>query len=145
MALGNETGTKEMFIETVNKGQSCSFLEPETHLSLYPHIKFDLRETVDIDKLDNIYFNRYLYNMINIDVQGYELEVFKGATETLKYIDIIYAEVNTEKVYKDCVLMEELDEYLGQFNFKRVLVDFSQSYAWGDALYIKEEKDDTVI
>jgi len=136
LALGNETGEKEMFVETANKGQSCSILEPKIHLKQYPKIKFDKKEIVRMDKLDNIEFDRTKFNMINIDTQGYELEVFKGATETLKTIDIIYSEVNFEEVYKGCVLVDDLDKFLGKFGFVRILTD-AKPKSWGDALYLK--------
>jgi len=136
VALGNKNGEVEMFVETANQGQSCSVLEPGTHLSSYPSIVFDKREIVTMDKLDNIAFNRDDFNMINIDVQGYELEVFKGAHETLKYIDIIYTEVNFNEVYKDCCLITQLDNHLAEYGFKRVLTDSSPG-TWGDALYLK--------
>jgi FkbM family methyltransferase len=142
MALGNETGQKEMFTEYDNKGQSCSFLEPGTHLTLYPHIKFTGKELVSMDKLDNIVFDRSLYNMINIDVQGYELEVFKGGGETLKFIDIIYTEVNDEDVYKGCCHLIDVDDFLSKLGFCRVLIEYPMRtptipYPWGDALYLK--------
>jgi len=137
MALGNETGTKDMFIETANQGMSCSLLEPGHHLIQYPGISFPKKEKVDIDKLDNISFDRAKFNMINIDVQGYELEVFKGATETLKTIDYIYTEVNFVEMYKNCCIIEELDAFLKDFGFERVLTDASPK-TWGDALYIKQ-------
>ena len=137
LALGNETGTKKMYIETANRGQSCSLLEPGTHLKMYPKIKFNNRETVKIDKLDNISFNRNLYNMINIDVQGYELEVFKGGKDTLKSIDIVYTEINLESVYKKCCLVEDIDTFLKSFGFIRVRTQISKKDSWGDALYLK--------
>jgi FkbM family methyltransferase len=137
-ALGNEIGEKEMWIETANQGQSCSLLEPGTHLKQYPKITFPTKEMVNVNKLDNIPFDHQLYNMINIDVQGYELEVFKGATETLKSIDIIYTEVNFEEVYKGCCLVKDLDEFLGERGFVRILTD-AKPKTWGDALYLKYE------
>jgi len=136
IALGNEVGEKEMYVETANRGMSNSFLKPGTHLTLYPGITFDTRETVKIDKLDNIKFNRSLYNMINIDVQGFELEVFKGAQDTLESIDIIYTEINLEEVYKECCLVEDLDAFLKPFGFIRILTK-APNKTWGDALYLK--------
>ena len=139
LALGNEVGTKEMFTETANKGQSCSFLEPYNHLKTYPHIKFNGREVVKIDKLDNVEFDRTLYNMINIDVQGYEIEVFKGGLNTLANIDIIYAEVNFAEVYKNCCRIEDVDSFLGDIGFVRVETESRYiSYGWGDALYLRD-------
>jgi FkbM family methyltransferase len=141
LALGNEIGPRKMFVEKI-KGQSCSILEPGTHLELHPHIKFTDQEIVSMVKLDVLNFNRKLYNMINIDVQGYELEVFKGSITTLPFIDIIYTEVNFEEVYKGCCLIEELDEFLKPFGFIRVLTKDSTASrthnTWGDALYLKK-------
>jgi len=136
VALGNEVGEKRMYVETKNRGMSNSLLKPGTHLTLHPDIEFNKRETVKIDKLDNIEFDRILYNMINIDVQGYELEVFKGAQNTLPYIDIIYTEINLEQVYEGCCQIEGLDAFLGRFGFIRVLTKVPHR-AWGDALYLK--------
>jgi len=138
IALGNEVGEKELYVETVNRGMSNSLLKPGTHLTLYPGIKFDKKETVKIDKLDNIEFDRSLYNMINIDVQGYELEVFRGAQKTLQHIDIIYTEINLEQVYEGCCQVEDLDKFLGGFGFVRILTK-APNKTWGDALYLKYE------
>lgn len=103
VALGDMTGEAEMFVETENNGVSCSLLEPKLHLIQYPKIKFHSIEIVKVDKLDNIEFDRNNFNMINIDVQGYELEVFKGGKDTLNNIDIIYTEVNRDEVaYTPC-------------------------------------------
>jgi FkbM family methyltransferase len=135
-ALGNFSGSQEMFRETWNHGQSCSLLEPKLHLTQYPHIKFDDKEMVSVFRLDDVEFNRSLYNMINIDVQGYELEVFKGAFKTLNHIDIIYTEVNRDEVYKDCAKVWEIDSFLEEYGFYRVETDWIGK-TWGDALYLK--------
>ena len=76
------------------------------------------------------------YNFINIDVQGYELEVFKGGKDTLNNIDYITTEVNRDEVYKDCAKIEELDTYLGDYGFQRVETTWDGG-TWGDAFYIK--------
>lgn len=136
VALGNENKEVEMFVETANKGMSSSVLAPELHLKQYPKIKFDKKETVQMCRLDDIVIDRSKYNFINIDVQGYELEVFKGAVKTLKTIDYIYTEVNFQHLYKDCCLVEELDAFLKKFGFLRILTD-SSNRTWGDALYKK--------
>ncbi len=136
LALGPETCERKMYVETRNDGMSCSLLEPYKHLEMYPWITFDSFETVRVERLDNIDFDRGLYNIINIDVQGYELEVFRGAVETLKTIDIIYAEVNAVEMYKGCALVNELDNFLK--DFVRVLDNIANNGRWGDALYIRK-------
>jgi FkbM family methyltransferase len=124
-ALGNTIGEVDMNVEYVNQGQSSSILEPLIHLQQYPHIRF----IEDKDK----------YNFINIDVQGYELEVFKGASEYLKTIDYIITEVNRGEVYKNCPMVEELDEYLKPYGFERVETTWD-GVTWGDAFYIKNNE-----
>lgn len=137
MALGDKTGTIDVYLDVTNGGQSSSILEPYTHLTLHPWVKFEGKEEVKIDKLDNISFARQRYNMINIDVQGYELEVFKGAVDTLDYIDIIYSEVNRNEVYRNCARVEEIDFFLSEWRFTRVETDWTGG-EWGDALYLKK-------
>ncbi len=133
-AVGSVTGRVMMYVEEANDGQSCSILEPDLHLSQYPHISFDRTEEVDIRTVDSLQLRGY--NLINIDVQGYELEVFKGARETLKSIDYIITEVNRASVYKGCALVQDLDAYLGTFGFSRLETTWDGD-TWGDAFYSK--------
>lgn len=135
-ALGNENKKVIMNVETANQGQSSSILKPKKHLEQYPHIRFDFHEEVDMFRLDDIDLDLTKYNFMNIDVQGYELEVFKGAFETLKNIDYIISEVNQDEVYEGCPHVSELDEYLCQFGFKRIKTEWA-GVIWGDALYVK--------
>ncbi len=136
IALGNSSGVLPMYVETANQSQSSSLLKPKKHLEQYPHITFNQRIDVNLDKLDNLQVDR-VYNMINIDVQGFELEVFKGGKATLaKQIDYIYAEVNRAELYENCPMIEELDTFLGELGFIRVITDWLGE-TWGDALYIK--------
>lgn len=137
-ALGNDVGKKIMYVETANQGQSSSLLEPKKHLEQYPNITFPYREEVDMEKLDNIDIVTPEYNMINCDVQGFELEVFKGAEKTLHKIDYIYCEVNRDELYKNCPMVEELDEFLSKFGFERVETSWVGG-SWGDALYVKKK------
>jgi len=138
MALGAEEKEIEMYVETQNKGQSSSVLEPGLHLVQYPDIVFHMREKVQMRRLDDVVDNSSgKYNMINMDVQGYELEVLKGAVETLRNVDYIISEINREEVYKGCARIEQLQEFLQPFGF--VLMD--QSWAgvtWGDGFFIKK-------
>jgi FkbM family methyltransferase len=136
-ALGNHIGEIEMFVESANQGQSSSILEPSIHLKQYPHIKFNNKVVVPITKLDNFIGDKEKYNFINIDVQGYELEVFKGSVEYLKSIDYIMTEVNRDEVYKNCPMIEELDDFLSSYNFERVETTWDGG-TWGDAFYVKK-------
>ena len=138
LALGNEEKEVSMFVETANNGQSSSILKPSLHLKQYPHITFNEFETVSMKKLDRVGLNKKSYNMINIDVQGYELEVFKGSTEILKEIDYIISEVNRDEVYENCTKVNELDKFLSSFGFDRVETSWD-GHTWGDAFYLKQK------
>lgn len=131
VALGAADSTADMYCETFNTGQSNSLLKPGTHLKHYPLIKFDSVRTVEVRTLDSFHITDC--NFINLDVQGYELEVLKGATETLKHIDYLYTEVNTEDVYEGCGKLPEMDAYLTDF----IRVETAMTgQGWGDSLYI---------
>jgi FkbM family methyltransferase len=125
----------KMFKEKNNQSQSSSLLEPSIHLKQYPSIKFDDVEYVDIITLDE-YKNTSDYNLMLIDVQGFELEVLKGAKRTLENIDYILCEVNRAEVYKGCPDVTEIDSFLSTFGFKRVETNWA-GWTWGDAFYSK--------
>lgn len=135
-ALGAQSESRTFFVETANNGQSNSFLKPAKHLQFYPGITFDHQETIQVEPLDKFECSPIL-NFINIDVQGFELEVFKGATKTLANVDYIMTEVNQDELYEGCVQIDQLDKFLGQFGFNRVETFFVPNVGWGDALYIK--------
>jgi FkbM family methyltransferase len=136
-ALGNTIGDIEMNVETANQGQSSSILEPHIHLKQYPHITFNNKINVKITKLDTFIEHKENYNFLNIDVQGYELEVFKGASKFLNHIDYIMTEVNKDEVYKNCPMVEDLDNFLKSYKFERVETTWD-GITWGDAFYIKK-------
>ena len=135
-ALGPFTCKADMNKETANEGQSNSILDPGIHLQQYPNITFEGKYEVTVHPLDK-YEPHPSLNMINIDVQGFELQVFLGATSTLKNINYIFTEVNNCEVYKNCALVEDLDYFLGKYNFSRVETTWD-GQTWGDALYIKK-------
>ena len=138
-ALGKEQSKVVLYCETANQGQSSSVLKPKKHLDHYPHIKFESTievEQITLDSYMDSMENSSLYNFINIDVQGYELEVLKGATKTLKGIEHIMTEVNWDELYEGCVHIADLDRFLAEFGFKRIYLAPTE-HGWGDAFYSK--------
>ena len=57
---------------------------------------------------------------MKIDVQGYELEVLKGAKKLLKKIDYIIAEVSYQKIYTNQISHKKLIHFLNKNNFFQV-------------------------
>lgn len=136
-ACGAEFSVGTMNVEQANRGMSNSLLQPVKHLEQYPSIQFTQTEEVEIRRLDEIMQHTgFQGNLLVMDVQGYELEVLKGAPETLQHIDYIYTEVNRDEVYEGCAKVWELDAFLKDFT--RVETDWS-GRTWGDALYIKNK------
>lgn len=133
VALGSERGEFTMYVSD-NEKQSSSILKPKVHLTHHPHVKFPSTETVEVHLLDD--YDSKDYNFINMDVQGYELEVLKGGTKTLEHIDYVYCEVNRDEVYENNAMVEELDEFLAQYDMVRVMTSW-EGEIWGDALYVR--------
>jgi FkbM family methyltransferase len=137
VALGNKTGKEVMHLSS-NDAQSSSILKPKEHLEHHPDVTFDGTEEVEVKTLDS--FNFTQYNFINMDVQGYELEVLKGSKKTLESVDYVYCEVNRGEMYEGNAMIEEIDEYLSEYGFRRVETYWPETwYKWGDALYIKQK------
>ena len=136
-ALGNENKIIKMYVESGNNGMSSSVLQPKKHLEQYPEIIFEREEIVEMVRLDDILEDKQNYNFLTIDVQGYELEVLKGSRETLKNINYILTEVNRDELYENCARVEQLDEFLGRFDFQRLETNW-EGETWGDAFYLKQ-------
>lgn len=134
LALGNMTGKVLMNIERDNKGQSSSILKPKLHLEQYKWIKFTDKEEVDIDRLDNVDYDRELYDFLHIDTQGYELEVLKGAVESLKFINEIECEVNYAELYEGCPMESEITDFLREQGFSLTGIHMWCD-SFGDATY----------
>jgi len=132
-ALGNFNGKAKMYISS-NRGVSSSLLKPKLHKTQYRKITFNKTIEIEVARLDDILKDSKQYNFISIDVQGYELEVFKGAVNTLKNINYIMTEVNRAELYEGCVQVDELDNFLTDFD--RVETNWIGK-TWGDAFYIR--------
>jgi len=147
-ALGSREEKKKMIYLSSNNLQSSSFLKPSLHLKNHPHVKFNKKAFLEVKKLDS--FKIINCNFINIDVQGFELEVLKGSKKTLSQINYIYCEINVGETYEGNPLVQDIDKYLKTYNFKRVETYFpyykkfffskKKYFSWGDALYIKNFK-----
>jgi FkbM family methyltransferase len=133
VALGSKKGNAKMYVSD-NEKQSSSILKPKVHLTHHPHVKFPTTEEVEVHTLDS--YNCGNYNFINMDVQGYELEVLKGGTKILEQVNYVYCEVNRDEVYENNAYVEEIDEFLSQYGMERMETDWAGDI-WGDALYIK--------
>ena len=146
VALGSEEDVVGMFISdreggvSNGAGASSSILAPKKHLAEHPEVTFPSKESINVKRFDKFIEENKVdtseHNFLNVDVQGYELEVLKGMGDELNKIQIVMAEVNREEVYEGCPMIEDIDSYLEGFGFKRLTVHW-QSESWGDAVYFK--------
>lgn len=138
----SDSDNEEVSFMITSNYQSSSILNFKEHLKEHPTIFETGRITLKTKTLNTFYEENKLnpidYNFMNIDIQGAELKAFKGATKILPFIDYIYTEVNIKEMYEGCGLMNEIDDFLEKYRFKRVQTSLTPN-GWGDALYVKME------
>ena len=140
--LGADTSKKILHKATENNGASSSLLEPKLHLELHTNIKFEKNEEVDVKRFDELIINDV--NFLVLDVQGFELEVLKGFGEKIKSIDFLFTEINKNFVYKNNVLIDELDQYLKNIGLVRFSTFWDPYLPYGDAFYINKKEISTL-
>jgi FkbM family methyltransferase len=120
-----------------NKGCS-SLLYPKNHI-FQMYQETISAQTITIDSL--IKRNNFKYEdfqLLDIDVQGAELLVLRGAEELLKHVDYISLEVTFHSpYYYDNPFFEEILEFLNSKGFKNVENKFYES-SWADGLFVRE-------
>lgn len=70
---------------------------------------------------------------LKIDVQGFELEVLKGATDRLPEIDVVYVEASEVELYQGQALTEEIRSFLADAGF-RVDRHFNEQFHQGQRI-----------
>ena len=155
-AVGAENKQVEMYVSPQNT-ECSSILKPQKVLVNYPEIEFSTKQIVDMVTLDSVIPENHNFNFLNIDVQGYELEVLKGAEKTLQNVDYVLTEVNVVNLYENNALVTDMDSFLQEHGLVRVktqwhedatapegirysdMVGMVYGVSWGDAFYIRED------
>ena len=141
--VSSDTDGDDVEFHVMNHRECSSIFKMKKHLQYTPYVNIQktiIMKTVRMDTFirdNNIDITAY--NFINADVQGAELKVLKGFGDILNHIDYIYTEVNIAELYEGCALMNEIDDYLLPYGFKRVDIEMTPM-EWGDAFYVKEKK-----
>lgn len=133
-ALGSAPGTAKFHLS--ESLQCCSLLEPSGHLEQYPQFPFKGSIDVEVRTLDS--FGLTGFDMLVLDVQGYELEVLKGAAKTLEQIRLVYCEVAIIELYKGGALFHDIYAHLSPaFQFMGIDWVDGIGKGWGDALFVR--------
>lgn len=140
-AIITDKDDEEVTFNISNNVQSSSVLEFGTHAQEHPSVVYVDKLTSKSITIDTFFERNNLdaskYNFWNFDIQGAELMALKGGIKSIKHAKAIYLEVNEKELYKNCGLITDIDAFLLQFNFKRVLTSMTH-HGWGDALYIMQ-------
>lgn len=117
-ALGNQTGQVKFNIS--NNLPSSSFLErAELNKTYHGYTTATQAEVfADMVKLEDVLKDKNPIDLLKLDVEGYELEVLKGAENILPNIRIIMTEVWFAGGYKDAPHFADIDQYLRAHNFQ---------------------------
>ncbi len=120
-----------------NKGCS-SLLKPQGRFESWH------RKTIKVDtsRLDTLLeennFNFGDFQLLDMDIQGAELMVLKGATKLLENVLYVTSEATWKNPdYVDNVMFDELESYLNSFGFQHVET-FEHTSDWGDVLFVKK-------
>jgi FkbM family methyltransferase len=138
-AVITDKDDEEVVFNISNNVQSSSVLNFKTHSVEHPWVVYVdtlKQKSITIDsffKRNNIDASKY--DLWNFDIQGAELLALKGSIESIKYAKALYLEVNEKELYENCGLITDIDNFLLNYNFKRVLTSMTR-HGWGDALYI---------
>jgi FkbM family methyltransferase len=116
VALGSKNKT-EVFYVTENN-DSSSFYKPIWN-------KYKVKESLSIDVKTGAKMLKksFLKNsLVKIDVQGYELEVLKGFSESIVNIKYILIELSSVQMYANQPLFKVIDNFLLKKNFKCIKI-----------------------
>ncbi len=138
-AVITDKDDEDVVFNVSNNVQSSSVLEFGTHSQEHPYVVYIDKINLKSITIDTFFERNHIdaskFNFWNFDIQGAEFMALKGATRSIQYAKAIYLEVNVKELYKNCGLITEIDTFLEQYKFKRVLTNITR-HGWGDALYI---------
>ncbi len=116
------------------------------HRKAFPETSHSTKLEVPIARLDDFLPEMKIKQPVylKVDVQGFELDVLKGATRTLSLVDFLQIEVTYQMLYKKQPLFEDIYHYLHTRGFEFAgLLDSLTSPKNGailqsDALFIRK-------
>ncbi len=121
IALGDKKGLGILSITANNFSSSLNEINSiSDSIELKEKLKVIASSTVEISTLDLELKPIKNILLIKMDTQGYELNILKGGTETLRKTKFIVLEMLNHQTYKNAPLYFEIDEYMRK-NFFRLI------------------------
>jgi len=137
--LGSNNCKMDLYLAS-NNGEPSSVLKPKNHISHYPSISFEGSIQIEISRFDcltekfGIDMNNF--NVLVSDAQGYDLEAIKGFGDLINFIDLIIVEYINSNLYENDSSLDDINNYLKQFNFE-LLYTFDENSGAGNAVFKK--------
>jgi hypothetical protein len=129
MALGNSTGTLEFYSNAYSHASSALQVS-ELQKNMLPKTATSRRIEVPVQRLDDLR-NKVPFNppvLLKMDVQGFEMEVLKGAINSLGQIDYLLFETSFVQIYDGEPLFDEMHHFVKELGFELIgPVGFLQS------------------
>lgn len=141
-ALWSSAGIEKKFFVAGDEGSSSSLLEPYLITASHPNVKELNHFVVTTSTLDLQIKKSKLehdYRIVVLDVQGAEIEVLRGAMDTIKTVDVIISEVSRLELYKGTARLDTLVEFLAANNFDFVASEVNRATGWGEGLFIRRK------
>jgi FkbM family methyltransferase len=120
LALGSEPGRATIGV-SANDGKSSSFLaQRELEISTVATMRYVGEEQVEVTTLDAL--SREVAGdarraLLKLDVQGFELEVLKGAEDFLRYVAVVDCELSLVPLYHGAPTWLEVIDHLDSRGF----------------------------
>jgi len=140
LAVGDYVGSATMHITRNRESSSMLDFQPGNPCEWWTRVV--ARETVGmvtLDKWCEVTLGGTSVDLLKLDLQGGELPALRGATELLKMVKLVYAEVQFVELYKDAPLYPDVSAFMAAAGFREYALYASpEPDNWGDALYVKE-------
>jgi FkbM family methyltransferase len=143
MAVGSEES--EVTFNVLNRPTASSVMPPAQMNKKYHGDQVDISEKIKVKqiRLDDVIKEKEI-DFIKLDIQGYEIEAFKGAEEILKRTKIITTEIEFVEEYKDQPLFSDIDKFMREngfylYNLYELSTQEDGQLTGGDAVYLNRK------
>jgi FkbM family methyltransferase len=137
VAVGSAVGKTPLHVSAFSPSSSVLPMAAR-HLSEFPFTVTKGTIDVPVTTLDQVFASESITEdtLCKLDVQGFELEVLRGASHTLTRVRYIIIETSFVELYEGSPLFEHIYEYLSERGFRlQDVLQVSRSPANGVALY----------
>lgn len=119
LALGEEAGEARLRVNAYT--HASSFLPAtRTHREAFPGVRESGEVPVEVSTLDRVFSDVELPGpvLLKLDVQGFEAEVIRGGTETLKRMDYVVLEASFRRMYEGEPLFADMMRLMQEHGFR---------------------------